>query len=296
MMVRPPFPWLGGKGRLADQILARLPAPSRELAYIEPFFGGGAVFFARRPSGLEVINDANSEVVTFFRVLRDRADDLIRYLQNIPYSRQVFYEWRGIADPEKLPDLERAARFFFIARSSFAAESTRKTPSWAFAKAYDNRARAFAAVVDSELWTVRDRLRSVLIEHDDAVAVIRRFDSPSAVFYCDPPYLQSTRREGQYADEMSDGDHENLLRVLSRCEGYVAISGYPSDLYADYLESGQGWSFVDFAHTCLANRSGKIGEDIDRGRTERLWMNPRLAGWYEQHAPRQSSLLDLFAV
>ncbi|MGC9217080.1 DNA adenine methylase [Acidithiobacillus sp.] len=295
MTVRPPFPWLGGKGRLADQILARLPAPSRDLAYIEPFFGGGAVFFARRPSGLEVINDANSEVVTFFRVLRDRTDDLIRYLQNTPYSRELFHAWRSMPNPASLPEIERAARFFFIARSSFAAESARKTPSWAFAKAYDNRARAFAAVVDSELRTVRDRLRYALIEHDDAVAVIRRFDSPSAVFYCDPPYLQSTRRDGEYADEMTDTDHERLLETLLSCEGYVALSGYPSALYSDYLESGHGWFFVDFAHTCLANRSGKIGEDIDRGRTERLWMNPRLADWYERHAPRQSSLLDLCA-
>ncbi|MBU2825365.1 DNA adenine methylase, partial [Acidithiobacillus ferrooxidans] len=71
---------------------ARLPGPSRELTYVEPFFGGGAVFFARRPSGIEVINDANGEIVTFFRVLRDRTDELIRYLQNTPYSRQLFYE------------------------------------------------------------------------------------------------------------------------------------------------------------------------------------------------------------
>jgi len=296
MMVRPPFPWLGGKGRLADQILARLPAPSRELAYIEPFFGGGAVFFARRPSGLEVINDANSEVITFFRVLRDRADDLIRYLQNIPYSRQVFCELRAIEAPEQLPELERAARFFYIARSAFAAESTRKNPAWAFAKVFDNKARSMAAAIDAELPLVRDRLRYALIENDGAVAVIRRFDSPSAVIYCDPPYLQATRRDGQYADEMSDQDHENLLRVLSGCEGYVAISGYPSEIYADYLESGQGWSFEDFAHVCHANRTRQVGDDVDRERTERIWMNPRLTDWYERHAPRQASLLDLCAV
>lgn len=296
MRVHPPFPWLGGKGKLADQILARLPEPSRELTYVEPFFGGGAVFFARRPSGIEVINDANGEIVTFFRVLRDRAGELIRYLQNTPYSRQLFYEWRAIQDPARLPEMERAARFFYIARSAFAAESTRKTPAWAFAKVFDNKARSMAAVIDSELLLIRDRLRYALIENDDAIAVVRRFDTPSAVIYCDPPYLQATRRDGQYADEMSDQDHENLLRALCACDAYVAISGYPSDLYADHLESGQGWSFVDFSHSCHANRSAQVGEDIDRERPERIWMNPRLTDWYERHAPRQSSLLDLCAV
>lgn len=225
MRVHPPFPWLGGKGKLADQILARLPEPARELTYVEPFFGGGAVFFARRPSGIEVINDANGEIVTFFRVLRDRTDELIRYLQNTPYSRQLFYEWRAIPDPASLPDLERAARFFYIARSAFAAESTRKNPAWAFAKVFDNKARSMAFVIDSELRLVRDRLRYALIENDDAIAVVRRFDTPSAVIYCDPPYLQATRKDGQYADEMSDQDHENLLLVLTACDAYVAISG-----------------------------------------------------------------------
>jgi len=296
MKVHPPFPWLGGKGKLAEQILARLPEPSRDRTYVEPFFGGGAVFFARRPSGIEVINDANGEIVTFFRVLRDRPDELIRYLQNTPYSRQVFCELRAIEAPEKLPELERAARFFYIARSAFAAESTRKNPAWAFAKVFDNKARSMAAAIDAELPLVRDRLRYALIENDGAVAVIRRFDSPSAVIYCDPPYLQATRRDGQYADEMSDQDHENLLRVLSGCEGYVAISGYPSEIYADYLESGQGWSFEDFAHVCHANRTRQVGDDVDRERTERIWMNPRLTDWYERHAPRQASLLDLCAV
>jgi DNA adenine methylase len=287
---------MGGKGKLVDQIAARLPQPSRELTYVEPYFGGGAVFFARRPSGIEVINDANGEIVIFFRVLRDRTDELIWYLQNTPYSRQLFYEWRAIPDPGQLPDLERAARFFYIARSAFAAESTRKNPAWAFAKVFDNKARSMAGAIDEELLRVRDRLRYALIENDDATAVIQRFDSPSAVIYCDPPYLQATRRDGQYADEMSDADHENLLRVLTRCEGYIAISGYPSDVYSDHLESGQGWSYEDFTHSCHANRSGKVGEDIDRARTERIWMNPRLTDWYERYAPRQCSLLELCAV
>jgi DNA adenine methylase len=287
---------MGGKGKLVDQIAARLPQPSRELTYVEPYFGGGAVFFARRPSGIEVINDANGEIVIFFRVLRDRTDELIWYLQNTPYSRQLFYEWRAIPDPGQLPDLERAARFFYIARSAFAAESTRKNPAWAFAKVFDNKARSMAGAIDEELLRVRDRLRYALIENDDATAVIQRFDSPSAVIYCDPPYLQATRRDGQYADEMSDADHENLLRVLTRCEGYIAISGYPSDVYSDHLESGQGWSYEDFTHSCHANRSGKVGEDIDRARTERIWMNPRLTDWYERCAPRQCSLLELCAV
>lgn len=293
MKVQPPFPWLGGKGRLAGDILSRLPGPARDRTYIEPFFGGGAIFFTRKMSGIEVINDRNGEIIHFFRILRDNADELIRYLQNTPYSRKVFYAWRAIKNPEDLPEIERAARFFYVARSSFAAESTRQTPAWAFAKIADNKARSMATVIDRELLLIRDRLRYALIENDDAARVIRRFDSEAAIIYCDPPYVQETRREGGYADEMSDRNHEDLLAVLTECAGYVALSGYPNDLYREYLEEGNGWSYVDFEHSCLANRTSGIAGDIDRKRTERLWMNPRLSEWNAVHSPRQSLLFDL---
>ena len=295
MTAKPPFPWLGGKGRLADEISARLPGPSRELTYVEPFFGGGAIFFSRRPSGVEVVNDANGEVIHFFRTLRDKPDELVGYLQNTPYSRQVFNEWRVIKAPETLPEIERAARFFYIARSSFAAESTRQTPAWAFARILDNRARGMSNAIDCELHHVRDRLRYALIECDDAVSVIRRFDSESALIYCDPPYVQETRREGGYSHEMADEDHERLLRSLLVCQGHVALSGYPSNLYRDYLETGAGWTYVDFEHSCRANRSGAVG-DVDRARTERLWMNPRLSEWNEKMGRRQSSLFEEMAI
>ncbi|WP_215844009.1 DNA adenine methylase [Acidithiobacillus montserratensis] len=292
-----PYPWIGGKGRLAQEILTRIPPPHRDRTYVEPFFGGGAVYFAQRPSGVEVINDLNSEVIHFFRVLRDREsfDALLWFLQSTPYSREMFYAWRKV-DPASLPDINRAARFFYIARSAFAGQSTGRTPSWAFARSTDNRARSLAAVVDHDLIHVRDRLRNTLIEHDDAIKVIQRYDSPSAVIYCDPPYVQGTRSDGGYQDEMDDYDHERLLRVLKGSEGFVALSGYPSELYRDVLESEPGWSFVDFDMLCRANQSTQVSDEIDRQRTERLWMNHRLTEWVAQKKNSQASIFDLLDV
>ncbi|MEY2342099.1 DNA adenine methylase [Acidithiobacillus sp. IBUN Pt1247-S3] len=291
--MQPLYPWIGGKGRLAQEILTRIPPPHRDRTYVEPFFGGGAVYFARRPAGVEVINDLNSEIVHFFRVLRDREsfDALLWTLQSTPYSREMFYAWRKV-DPASLPDIERAARFFYVARSSFSGQSTGRTPSWAFARITDNRARALAAVIDKELIQVRDRLRETIIEHDDALTVIQRYDSPSAVLYCDPPYVQDTRSYGGYQEEMDDFDHERLLAVLKGSAGYVALSGYPSELYRDVLESEPGWSFVDFDVVCRANRSTQVSDEIDRQRTERLWMNPRLTEWVAQKRNSQASIFD----
>ena len=289
-MVEPPFPWLGGKRRLARDINALLPPPSSTATYVEPFFGAGAVFFSRRPRGAEVINDKNSEIINFFQVLRDDGESLVRYLQNIPYSRALFYDLRNRVLDESMP-LERAARFFYLARSTFAGQSTGRTPSWAFARV-DNRARSMSLVVDNELLRVRDRLRHAYIENDDAVSVIQRFDGPDTILYCDPPYVAEKRSYGGYEHELSVDDHERLLSVLKDAQGYVAISGYPSELYADLLER-DGWEWRDFPLLCKANQSNERGNWEGMDRVERVWLNPRLADWNRGRSSRLVSL-DLF--
>lgn len=107
-----PIPYLGGKSRLADRILPLLPSPNRDHTYVEPFCGGASVLFARKPIGIEVLNDRNGDVVHLFRILRDRGDELREYLQNVPYARSIYDEW---SNPRYVSrdDIERAARTFF---------------------------------------------------------------------------------------------------------------------------------------------------------------------------------------
>lgn len=294
--MKSPLVWLGGKGRLAERINGLLPRPDRHLCYVEPFCGGASMFFSRRPEGIEVINDANSEVINFFQVLRDHGDALRKYLQNTPYSRQVFEEWRE-KSPETLTPLERAARFFYLSRSSFMASgaSGDRKPSWAYARVDDNRARSVMTVVDSALLAVRDRLRNVYIEHGDAISVIARFDSPQTVFYCDPPYHQDTRKDGGYLDELES--HDELLDTLEAVQGMVALSGYPHESY-DRLEDS-GWKRHDFALECAAGRTresrdNRLAGGIDTGRVECVWINLALQKRLQKDWSPQAEM-DLFA-
>lgn len=150
-------------------------------------------------------------------------------------------------------------------------------PSFGFSRKLDNRADAMRRAVD-DLLRVRDRLRRVIIEQDDYSAVLVRYDDPDAVFYCDPPYLDSTRRSGGYVHDMaSTEDHAVLLDRLCGLQGYVALSGYPSDLYADKLNAN-GWTFVDYSAVCRSGRAmHAIAENADTKRVERLWLNPKLS-------------------
>lgn len=292
--MRSPLVWLGGKGRLAERITPLLPRPERHLCYVEPFCGGASMLFSRRPLGIEVINDANRDIVNFFRALRDHGDALREYLQNTPYSRQIFEEWR-VSNPATLPPLERAARFFYLSRSSFMASGAAgdRKPSWAFARIDDNRARSVMKVVDEELLKVRDRLRQVYIEHADALDVIHRFDAPQTVFYCDPPYHPDTRSDGGYADELAD--HSALLGTLESVQGMVALSGYPHESYDRLIK--KGWKRHDFDLECAAGRTresrdNRLAGGFDTSRTECVWINPALQKRLARDWSPQVSLFD----
>jgi len=289
--MKSPIPYLGGKSRLAEKLLPLLPYPDRFQTYVEPFCGGASLLFARRPTGIEVINDRNGEVVHFFRMLRDRGDDLRHYLQHVPYARATYAQW---SDPRYIcaDDIERAARTFFLARASFMAmaqrDEDRAPVGFAVAKYLDNRARSMMNKVDDELLRVRDRLRHVVIEDGDALDIIDRYDSENAVFYCDPPYLEATRKSGGYSFEYSDADHSRLLERLKRSPGFVAISGYAHPLYATLLEA-DGWERRDFSWFCISPRNtGSAAGEVER--TESLWLNPRLQAYHRDRANRQVTL------
>ncbi|WP_131802248.1 DNA adenine methylase, partial [Parafrankia soli] len=124
--MKPPFPFYGGKGRLAPWI-ASLLRPHQ--LYLEPFAGSAAVLFAKEPARHEVINDRDGGVVTFFRVLRDRPDELVRACQLSPYARE---EYRAADLTADVDDLERARRVFVRATQGFNANglSRGRPGSW----------------------------------------------------------------------------------------------------------------------------------------------------------------------
>lgn len=75
----------GAKNRIADWLLEYVP---EHKLYLEPFFGSGALFFNKKPSYLEIINDLDDEIVNFFKVLRDDGDKLAHLISLTPYSRR----------------------------------------------------------------------------------------------------------------------------------------------------------------------------------------------------------------
>ncbi|MGH9908050.1 MAG: DNA adenine methylase [Pyrinomonadaceae bacterium] len=258
------FGWYGGKFSHLDWLLPQLP-PTHH--YCEPFAGSAAVLLNRNPSPVETYNDIDGDVVNFFRTLRDQHDDLIRAIGLTPFSREEFYSAIN-GCTEGISGLERARRFYVRARQARTGlAQTATLGRWANCK---NTSRAGMSGVISRwlggvdaLESIASRLLRVQIENRPALDIIRLYDSPDTLFYCDPPYLHETRGDSKaYGFEMDEEAHLELAEVLYASKGKVAISGYRCHLLDKWYK---GWRRFDAPiRHC---------HSIKKPRQECLWMN-----------------------
>ena len=260
-----PFGWYGGKFSHLDWLLPLLPDCHH---YCEPFAGSGAVLLNRDPSPVETFNDLDGEVVNFFRVLREQKERLVEAIGLTPFAREEF-ALACEASPD-LPPLERARRFYVRARQvRTGLAQTASIGRWANCK---NTSRAgMSGVISRWLGAVEDlpavagRLLRVQIENRPAVDAIRLYDSPTTLFYCDPPYVHSTRGDSKaYGFEMTDAQHRDLAKVLNAVHGMVAFSNYQAAILDELYFAPKWHKTVSPART---NHSTK-----DK-RVEILWTN-----------------------
>lgn len=258
------FGWYGGKFSHLDWLLPLLPKAHH---YCEPFSGSAAVLLNRDPSPVETFNDIDGDLVNFFRVLRERPDDFIRLIGLTPFSREEFHlAVNGVE--HGISDIERARRFYIRARQARTGlAQTATLGRWSNCK---NTSRAGMSGVISRwlggveaLGEIAERLLRVQIENRPAMDVIRLYDGPNTLFYCDPPYLHSTRGDSKaYSFEMDIEQHEELAGLLKGCRGNVAISGYRCDRMDEMYG---GWRRFDAPI--------KQCHSIKKLRQECLWMN-----------------------
>jgi len=290
--MRSPICWFGGKGNLVGKLLQFVPPHE---AYLEPFFGAGSLFFAKRPARIEVINDIDRDLMNFYSVLRDEEKfarfHKLAYLT--PYSRCEYNEARRkFRNKEWKDDVERAYLFFVIARMIFSGYFG-GTWSYAIAEVRENMSGSvskYLSAIDM-LPQVHERLRYAQIECDDWLSVWQRYiplwkRKNFRVFaYLDPPYVQYTRRDGKYRHEFTVREHVKLIDVIKdEVDVQIMLSGYPSRIY-ERLEKC-GWRKVCWNVGCWAvgktYQAGTVGEGIteEKGqrRTECIWMNYSVKG------------------
>lgn len=257
---RPVLKYPGSKWRMADWIISLMPSHK---SYLEPFFGSGAVFFNKRPSRIETINDLDGEIVNLFRCVREWPEELACAVALTPYSREEYERaWSRFKAGGKACGIEDARLTLVRYWQSHGSTSVYKG-GWK----NDRAGREYA--YDVRYWRnlpgwvldAAERLKDAQIEQTQAVELIRRFKHPDVLIYADPPYVVSTRKGKQYVvDMVEDRQHIELLEALKEHPGPVILSGYENELYEKHL---QGW--VKLHKKALAEGGA--------ARTETVWLN-----------------------
>ena len=226
-----PLTYYGGKQKMVKHILPLIPTHG---LYCEPFVGGGAIFWQKQPSEVEVINDLDGRVVNFYQVAQRDFGILRMLILATPHSRKCHREANQILKhPEAFSDIKRAWAFYVNTQQGFAGmlhggwAYERKTNKTTL-KIYNKKVKLVARF--------KERLNAVQIECNDALKVITSRDSVDSFFYCDPPYFNSNC--GHYKG-YTEEQYRELLQVLSGVKGKFLLSSYPSPVLTEFIKKNK---------------------------------------------------------
>lgn len=256
-VINSPFRWVGGKSRLRKHIIPLIPDHT---CYLEPFAGAAWVLFGKPPSPVEIINDIDQELVTFFRVVKDKPEELIESFEWELVARAEFNRLAEL-NPLELTDVQRAHRFYYLIMAGWGGELN--YPRFATSITDGGHGnRLFGAIKNlrKRIKPVHDRLKTVIIENMSWEECIDRYDRPKVVMYIDPPYPENGCN---YKHNMrSWEDHRRLAARLSQTKCKWLLSSYDSpevrELYDDYfvvpIESYSGMATKKKNHKRVLNR------------------------------------------
>lgn len=214
--------WIGGKKLLRKTIVSMF--PQEHGRYIEVFGGAGWVLFDKPPSKFEVFNDINGDLINLYKCIKYHSDELQRELQFLSLSREQFFDAKSQLLASGLTDIQRAARYYLLIRTSFGSDRQ------SFKTSPVTLSTAIGRLPD-----IQERLKRVVIEHKDFSDLIKVYDRPDALFYADPPYIGT---ESHYDDCFTDADHIRLRDTLTNIKGKFILSyndcAKVRELYKDY--------------------------------------------------------------
>ncbi|MBD3172977.1 Dam family site-specific DNA-(adenine-N6)-methyltransferase [Candidatus Bathyarchaeota archaeon] len=117
-MMKPILKWAGGKRQIIDNIISYFPKDYKSRRYHEPFFGGGAVFFKLEQTN-GTINDINKRLINFYKIVRDKPDELIRKTLGYKYNEKEYYDLRDTLNQGNIDDVEEASIFLYLNKTCF---------------------------------------------------------------------------------------------------------------------------------------------------------------------------------
>lgn len=195
---------MGGKTRLKANIVNNyFPKDYEKMTYVEPFIGGGAVYFYKEPSVKEVINDIDPQLIQVYKGFKKYDGDKITKSVDGHYTKEEFIKLR---DSKPTTEYAKFIRLLLLFKMSFFGKL----------RSYDNKGQIIRIYDDR----YKERLKNTTILNTTYKNVISKYDSPNTFFYLDPPYEGSDK--GIY--DFPDMDYEELAHILSSIKGKFLMS------------------------------------------------------------------------
>lgn len=265
--IRSPFKWAGGKSRLRKYILALIPEHS---CYVEPFAGAAWVLFGKPPSDVEVLNDIDEELISFFRVVKHKPEELVKSFDWELVSRAEF-ERLAALDPNNLSEVERAHRFFYIIMAGWGGELNYPRFQTSISDGgHGNRLVGGLKFLEQRIRPAYERLKTVLIENMEWRDCVERYDSKKTFMYLDPPYPKNPIN---YKHNMRDWkEHEEIAEFLRQAKSKWILSSYDD---SEVRELYNGWNFVPIQAYSGMRRSKKSSNRTLNKEILVLNFNPR---------------------
>ncbi|MBV6478707.1 MAG: hypothetical protein HGGPFJEG_01464 [Ignavibacteria bacterium] len=224
--MKTPISYYGGKQMMASKILNLIPAHN---LYCEPFFGGGAIFFAKEVSNVEVINDHDERVMNFYRVTKSHFNELKTLIEQTLHSRKLHDESEFVLkNPILFSRLKQAWAFWVQTNMSYGSCMF---GGYGYARKKNSTEKKIMNKRNNFIQDYQKRLECTQIECMDALKVVTSRDAKESFFYCDPPYFNAVM--GHYGGYTKD-NFEDLLKTLSGIKGKFLMSSYDSDILKKY--------------------------------------------------------------
>jgi len=277
--------YIGGKFYQAPKIIALFPPHE---VYVEPFFGGGHVFFQKKPSLLEIVNDIYRILYCFYTVLQNpnlfnrfirtvwmvpqHEWKLVEYASKMKDHIQFLYSFKTAEEiMDKVPEdvlIEVAANFFMWNALTIDRGAFPQSKVYPIMRIPRQKVTPQKILV---LYHMHSRLRHAHIYCKDYKDVIKHYDFPEALIYMDPPYVHSTRnKDDYYFLEFTDEDHKEMVEIIAEMKAKIILSGYDNEIYSE-LER-RGWKKISLGLFAKRQRVVAPGERHEYAE-EFVWLN-----------------------
>lgn len=258
---RPLLKWAGGKTQLLNDLLPKI--PNSYGRYIEPFFGGGALFFALNPSDA-IIADSNPELINVYRQVAEHVDGVITYLQTYSNTEEMFYAVRSLEWHELSPS-QAAARTIYLNKTCFNG-LYRVNQKGQFNAPFGRYSNPKICDIEA-LYAASAVLQRATIVCADYQKVLKDYAKPGDFVFLDPPYLPVS----EYSDfkrytkeQFYEEDHVELSHEVKRlhelgCYVILTNSNHPlvHELYGAY-----NIDVVQTKRYISCNGNSRKGEDV----------------------------------